>query len=117
MDEEPDKYQSHFSEYIKKGIEPESIEEMYKKVHAAIRADPTVKKSEKQPPKEHKRYVNFLIYFCCFWVCLYMLLLLLSSNENYLLFHYLVMLFESSTSQIPRIFLFIIFFSWFLLHG
>jgi large subunit ribosomal protein L5e len=29
---------------------------LYKKVHAAIRADPTVKKSEKQPPKEHKRY-------------------------------------------------------------
>ncbi|XP_059433878.1 large ribosomal subunit protein uL18 [Corylus avellana] len=56
MDEEPEKYQSHFSEYIKKGIEAESIEEMYKKVHAAIRADPTVKKSEKQPPKEHKRF-------------------------------------------------------------
>ncbi|XP_062174235.1 large ribosomal subunit protein uL18-like [Alnus glutinosa] len=56
MEEEPEKYQSHFSEYIKKEIEPESIEEMYKKVHAAIRADPTVKKSEKQPPKQHKRF-------------------------------------------------------------
>jgi large subunit ribosomal protein L5e len=56
MEDEPEKYQSHFSEYIKREIEPESIEELYKKVHAAIRADPTVKKSEKQPPKEHKRY-------------------------------------------------------------
>ncbi|KAJ7953275.1 60S ribosomal protein L5 [Quillaja saponaria] len=51
-----EKYQSHFSEYVKRGIEADGIEELYKKVHAAIRADPTVKKSEKQPPKEHKRY-------------------------------------------------------------
>ncbi|GAV68398.1 Ribosomal_L18p domain-containing protein/Ribosomal_L18_c domain-containing protein [Cephalotus follicularis] len=55
-EDEPDKYQSHFSEYIKKGIEPDSIEEMYKRVHAAIRADPTLKKSVKQPAKEHKRF-------------------------------------------------------------
>ncbi|KAJ1378658.1 Ribosomal protein L5 eukaryotic/L18 archaeal [Sesbania bispinosa] len=40
MEDEPEKYQSHFSEYIKQGIEPDGIEELYKKVHAAIRADP-----------------------------------------------------------------------------
>ncbi|KAF5181696.1 60S ribosomal protein L5, partial [Thalictrum thalictroides] len=56
MEDEPEKYQTHFCEYIKKGIEAEGIEELYKKVHAAIRADPTPKKSEKQPPKQHKRY-------------------------------------------------------------
>ncbi|KAL2529921.1 60S ribosomal protein L5-2 [Forsythia ovata] len=56
MEDEPEKYQSHFSEYIKKGLEADGLEEMYKKVHAAIRADPTAKKSEKQPPKAHKRY-------------------------------------------------------------
>lgn len=56
MEDEPEKYQTHFSEYIKKGIEPDDIEELYKKVHAAIRADPTMVKSTKQPPKEHKRY-------------------------------------------------------------
>ncbi|KAL3649240.1 60S ribosomal protein L5-B [Castilleja foliolosa] len=55
-EDEPEKYQSVFSQYIKKGIEADTIEEMYKKVHAAIRADPTEKKSQKQPPKEHKRY-------------------------------------------------------------
>lgn len=55
MEDEPEKYQSHFSEYIKRGIEPDGMEELYKKVHAAIRADPSVSKSEKQPPKEHKR--------------------------------------------------------------
>lgn len=54
-EDEPEKYQSHFSEYIKKGVEPDGMLEMYKKVHAAIRANPTPKKDVKQPPKEHKR--------------------------------------------------------------
>ncbi|KAK9082774.1 hypothetical protein Scep_029245 [Stephania cephalantha] len=56
IEDEPEKYQSQFSDYIKKGIEADGLEAVYKKVHAAIRADPTVKKSEKQPPKEHRRY-------------------------------------------------------------
>ncbi|CAL5424775.1 hypothetical protein ACSBR2_032412 [Camellia fascicularis] len=56
MEDEPEKYQSHFCEYIKRGIEPDGIEEMYKKVHAAIRADPCPKKSVKEPPKQHKRF-------------------------------------------------------------
>ncbi|CAO2841782.1 unnamed protein product [Amaranthus hypochondriacus] len=56
MEDEPEKYQTHFSEYIKRGIDPDNMEALYKKVHAAIRADPSAKKSEKQPPKEHKRY-------------------------------------------------------------
>ncbi|KAK9146158.1 hypothetical protein Sjap_006061 [Stephania japonica] len=55
-EDEPEKYQSQFSDYIKKGIEADALEAVYKKVHAAIRADPTVKRSEKQPPKEHRRY-------------------------------------------------------------
>ncbi|KAM5548267.1 60S ribosomal protein L5 [Rosa sericea] len=56
MEDEPEKYQSHFSEYIKKGIGADNIEEIYKKVHAAIRADPTMKKSEKPQRSEHKRF-------------------------------------------------------------
>ncbi|PHT40677.1 60S ribosomal protein L5-1 [Capsicum baccatum] len=56
MEDEPEKYQSHFSVYLKLGLEPDSIEEMYKKVHVAIRAYPSPKKSGKQPPKQHKRY-------------------------------------------------------------
>ncbi|KAJ4772617.1 60S ribosomal protein L5 [Rhynchospora pubera] len=55
-EDEPEKYQTHFSEYIKKGIDADSMEALYKKVHAAIRADPSPVKSTKQPPKEHKRY-------------------------------------------------------------
>ncbi|XP_009774634.1 large ribosomal subunit protein uL18-like [Nicotiana tabacum] len=56
MEDEPEKYQSHFNEYIKTGLEADDLEEMYKKVHAAIRADPSSKKFDKQPPKQHKRY-------------------------------------------------------------
>ncbi|XP_057773472.1 60S ribosomal protein L5 [Salvia miltiorrhiza] len=56
MEDEPEKFQSHFSKYIKNGLEADDLEELYKKVHAAIRADPTMKKSEKQQPKKHKRY-------------------------------------------------------------
>ncbi|WOK96500.1 hypothetical protein Cni_G05207 [Canna indica] len=56
MEDEPEKYQSHFSEYIKGGIDAENMEEMYKKVHAAIRANPTAVKSTKKPPTEHKRF-------------------------------------------------------------
>lgn len=55
MEDEAEKYQTHFSDYVNKGLEPDNMEEMYKKVHAAIRADPLMKKSEKEAPKEHKR--------------------------------------------------------------
>jgi len=55
MEDEPEKYQSHFLEYIKRGIEADNMEELYKKVHAAIRADPSPVKSTKEQPKEHKR--------------------------------------------------------------
>lgn len=58
MEDEPEKYQSQFSDYIKKGIEPDNIEELLKKVHSAIRAKPLAKASEKQPPKKHKRLTS-----------------------------------------------------------
>uniref|UniRef100_A0A453M0H8 Large ribosomal subunit protein uL18 C-terminal eukaryotes domain-containing protein n=2 Tax=Aegilops tauschii TaxID=37682 RepID=A0A453M0H8_AEGTS len=53
-DEESKKYQSHFSEYIKKNIAGDDMEALYKKVHATIRAYPTMAKSTKEPPKTHK---------------------------------------------------------------
>ena len=55
-EDEPSKYQSQFSKYFEKGIKLEVVEEMYKKVHAAIRADPSVKHTEKHIPKEQKHY-------------------------------------------------------------
>ncbi|KAL6527163.1 60S ribosomal protein L5 [Orobanche gracilis] len=56
MEDEPEKYQNHFSLYVKKGHEADDLESLYKKVHAAIRADPTSKKTEKPQPSEHKRF-------------------------------------------------------------
>ncbi|CAI9094393.1 OLC1v1030119C1 [Oldenlandia corymbosa var. corymbosa] len=55
-EDEPERFQSHFSRYLKKGLSADDIEALYKKVHAAIRADPSEKKSEKKPATEHKRY-------------------------------------------------------------
>ncbi|XP_078181939.1 large ribosomal subunit protein uL18-like [Carex rostrata] len=55
-EDEPEKYQSHFSEYLKRGLTADGMEALYKKVHAAIRADPCIVKSTKEAPKEHKRY-------------------------------------------------------------
>lgn len=60
---EPEKFQTHFSEYVKKGIEADEMEALYKKVHAAIRADPLAKKADKQSLKEHKRFnLKWLTY-------------------------------------------------------
>eukprot|EP00656_Telonema_subtile_P057691 TRINITY_DN954_c0_g1_i1.p1 TRINITY_DN954_c0_g1~~TRINITY_DN954_c0_g1_i1.p1 ORF type:complete len:331 (-),score=108.52 TRINITY_DN954_c0_g1_i1:89-1081(-) len=49
--EEPDKYETHFSAYIKAGISHDDLEELYGKVHAAIRADPARKVTEKKKPE------------------------------------------------------------------
>ena len=54
--DEPEKYQSHFSSLIKEGIEADDLSDMYTKVHAAIRADPAIQKTEKKTPAEPKRY-------------------------------------------------------------
>jgi large subunit ribosomal protein L5e len=54
-EDEPEKFQSHFSGFIKEGIEADDLAEMYTKVHAAIRADPAQQKTEKKAPAEPKR--------------------------------------------------------------
>merc|ERR1712179_56108 len=47
--DDDDAYKKQFSQFIKNGVTPDNIEEMYKKCHAAIRADPSPKpKSTKQ---------------------------------------------------------------------
>ncbi|KVI08824.1 Ribosomal protein L5 eukaryotic/L18 archaeal, partial [Cynara cardunculus var. scolymus] len=53
MEDEQEKYQSHFSQYIKAGVDPENIEELYKKPFVLIQPQ---RKLEKQPPNEHKRF-------------------------------------------------------------
>jgi hypothetical protein len=66
-EDEPEKFQSHFSGFIKEGIEADDLAEMYTKVHAAIRADPAQQKTEKKAPAEPKRYihVDLLLYCNC----------------------------------------------------
>ncbi|KAK9817933.1 hypothetical protein WJX72_004502 [[Myrmecia] bisecta] len=57
-DEDNEKYEKHFAKWIEAEIEadPEDVEELYKKVHAAIRADPAPKATERKKPKESKRW-------------------------------------------------------------
>jgi len=44
QEEDEEAYKKHFSRFIKNGVTPGNMEEMYKKAHAAIRADPAIKK-------------------------------------------------------------------------
>ncbi len=47
-EEEPEKYQAHFSGLLKEGFEADDLAEMYTSVHAAIRADPSAQLTEKK---------------------------------------------------------------------
>jgi len=49
MNEDEDAYKRQFSRYIKAGITADELEEIYKKAHAGIRADPS------PPPKKDKK--------------------------------------------------------------
>jgi len=55
QDEDEDAFKRQFSKYIKEGVKPDNIEGIYKKCHAAIRADPAHKPSGKEKFKG-KRY-------------------------------------------------------------
>jgi len=50
-EEDEEAYRRQFSQYIKQGVEADGIEEMYKKAHEAIRADPDRKTKEKKEVK------------------------------------------------------------------
>lgn len=47
--DDDDAYKKQFAQYIKFGVEPDTVEEMYKKAHAAIRSNP---ENEKKPDRE-----------------------------------------------------------------
>ncbi|KAI9144860.1 hypothetical protein BKA69DRAFT_1143625 [Paraphysoderma sedebokerense] len=47
-EEDDDKYKRQFSKYIAAGLNADGLEEMYSKAHAAIRKDPSPKKSTKK---------------------------------------------------------------------
>lgn len=48
-EDNPDKYEAHFSQYIKAGIGPDDLEDMYRDAHEKIRDDPGMKKTGKKP--------------------------------------------------------------------
>lgn len=51
QDDDEDAYKRQFSQYIKNGVTPDTMEAMYKKCHAAIREDPELKQKEKKEIK------------------------------------------------------------------
>ncbi|CAB4069393.1 RP-L5e [Lepeophtheirus salmonis] len=53
---EPEAYKRQFSQYIKHGVTPSSMEDMYAKAHAAIRKDPT--RPKKPVKKVQKKRFN-----------------------------------------------------------
>lgn len=54
--EDPEKYQSQFSQYIKHQISADGIEKMWTSAHAAIKKDPTHVATKKPEKPKHKRY-------------------------------------------------------------
>lgn len=52
--EDEEKYKKLFARAIKAGAKPEDIEKIYKKAHAAIRKDPSIKKKEHKKPAKPK---------------------------------------------------------------
>jgi len=53
---DPERYKTQFSKYISNKIEPSALEGIYKKAHAAIRADPSPKLTAKKTPAQQKRH-------------------------------------------------------------
>merc|ERR1719263_2099606 len=51
-EENPDRYQTQFAKFIEKVLEGDQLEEMYEKVHAAIREDPAHEPTEKRDSYE-----------------------------------------------------------------
>merc|ERR1711959_216594 len=49
--DDPDKYAAHFKRFIDAGIGPDDLEELYGKVHSAIREDPAAKITDKKKPE------------------------------------------------------------------
>ncbi|CAH0405810.1 unnamed protein product [Chilo suppressalis] len=55
--EDEDSFKRQFGKYIKLGVNADSVENLYKKAHEAIRADPSYKKKEnKKDPAKQKRW-------------------------------------------------------------
>jgi len=56
LGENKEKYNRHFSQYVKAGVKAGDLEKIYKDLHAAIRKDPIRKKTEKKKPEIAAKY-------------------------------------------------------------
>jgi large subunit ribosomal protein L5e len=56
QEEEPEKYQTHFAKYLAEDLDADSLEELYKGVHEAIREDPSPQLTEKTKPDESRSW-------------------------------------------------------------
>lgn len=55
-EEDPEKYNRHFKKYIDEDLDADSLEDKYKEVHEAIRANPVHEKKARSKPAEAKRW-------------------------------------------------------------
>jgi len=55
-DENASQYEQQFSRFVKGGVDPAKLEDLYKKAHAAIRADPSPKQTNKKKPAQQKAH-------------------------------------------------------------
>jgi large subunit ribosomal protein L5e len=55
-EEDPEKYNRHFAKYIDEGLDADSLEDLYTKVHEAIRANPLQEKAKRNKPAAAKRW-------------------------------------------------------------
>jgi len=57
QEDDDDSFKRQFSKYIKLGVDANEVESLYQKAHAAIRADPALKKKDsKKDPAKQKRW-------------------------------------------------------------
>eukprot|EP00518_Triparma_eleuthera_P003586 CAMPEP_0182461502 /NCGR_PEP_ID=MMETSP1319-20130603/6064_1 /TAXON_ID=172717 /ORGANISM="Bolidomonas pacifica, Strain RCC208" /LENGTH=319 /DNA_ID=CAMNT_0024660803 /DNA_START=55 /DNA_END=1014 /DNA_ORIENTATION=+ len=54
QEEDPARYASQFADYIKAGVNPDDLEDLYTRVHAAIRADPSAAEKANAGPFDKK---------------------------------------------------------------
>lgn len=55
-DEEPEKYNEHFSSYVAEGIDPDDLADLYPSVHEAIRENPEHEKKARSKPADAKKW-------------------------------------------------------------
>merc|ERR1712127_1083531 len=58
MDDDEDAFKRQFSQFVKNGVVADNVESMYKNAHAAIRANPDLKKEGKDASKIVKKRWN-----------------------------------------------------------